>query len=1424
MFDSKEANEFFTEEIAQKFFGFFDEASLNNGVRVSKTWRNLILKNFAHVFKNSVKRYPTQIALSSYNQEKKYTYEELNHDVNRLASLLGKYPAQTSIGLFLPPSYEFVVSLLAIFKANMVYVPLSTNPEIIEQRLLDYVSGSAIKLIITHSHFLNRTFLSHPLLDANLDKLVLDKSEALLNKFSDKNPDNQTQPEHVAYNLNTSGSTGKPKKILIKHAGLVYALQTHQEALQLTRDDKIAAFADISFDASLMEVMMALGSGATLYPVPFEKRNDPVKLTHFYQTHNISVAIFTPSMLQMFEAKNFPDLRVLISTGEKVSDSLIKKWLEANPTLLLVDGYGPAEVTIATFLKVYRYDHAAKTLTCKQIPIKGLKIFVLKTDPDNPSVLTKADVDEEGEIYITGYGLAKGYTDEKLTQERFITLKHPENPNLHVRAYRTFDAARLDHNGNIKLIGRIDRQVKIYGKLMAPEETDAAILEADDNIAQAYVDTQFHANGHPNFIAYLELRDKTKTLDLNKIYRNITKKLPTGMIPARWVTVDKIALNSSKKIDKTNTPAFNQQDIKRIQGYSRLSPQDELEKALATLWHSILQIDENFVFNMDDNFIALGGTSLQIADLLQQLRYRYNLKLTLAEFIQDPALGHLARKIRRLEKKDTLKKILHLHEANSSDNAPLFLIHSLLGDAERDYEKLKSHLAFDRSVYAISARGLADAKDMDDNLYTIARDYIAAIKKINPHGPFLLAGWSAGGIIGLVMLELLRAEGKEAWLLMIDSEAIDLYQQKDNQAYAEYLFDLFAKKLLGLFNIHQELPITITELAHAVPEQQIYSFWQVINSIIDESKKPQLTAVCSILLAILRYSSDTVLEQVGLLVADKTREKCHSERLGWPERIQISYRTDLKGDHESILLDDKHVKNTAKLINDFCINKQKFLKIKEIKKRLKNYVPREIDSKENEYYIAVNGCLKNAQHLPKDLDKPEGAVTKFLTDTTHTQKVLLLLGNAGAGKTMYCQNLFLQKTKEIKEKQPIYLYINLTSYNDPEKELIEKYFRRAGLTKQQVDELKAQQTELVVIIDGYDEHQPGVYKNLYRSNNMYEWNAKVIFACRSSYIINAPDYRVYFEPTDGHEHLMNALTEITLVPFSDDQIDSYIKKYLNKTPDAPWKDWQKYRAYIDILPGLRNLISNPFLLRMLMEVLPTIISDNETKHSLQTIEITVSKLLDYFINSYFRRQKSKLLLNNNLPDDGTSIEKDFYLFSKRLALKMNQLKLSYATYAKKSDLFMDDDSDEELYEENKPGPFDKFFDNANKKMVRAREGCPIKPLPTDPEDNAEKIAFIHTLVQSYFVSKETFEASLKDELQQAAASFRPADTRVPVKKPKRNQSQSNQGFFNNQQATDSDSPEETDSHGYGSGDDEAASALSDEDPDLHLAVQLSLQK
>jgi WD40 repeat protein/TPR repeat protein len=347
----------------------------------------------------------------------------------------------------------------------------------------------------------------------------------------------------------------------------------------------------------------------------------------------------------------------------------------------------------------------------------------------------------------------------------------------------------------------------------------------------------------------------------------------------------------------------------------------------------------------------------------------------------------------------------------------------------------------------------------------------------------------------------------------------------------------------------------------------------------------------------------------------------------------------------------------------------------------------------------------------------EEEITKFLSGD---KKVLLLLGDSGSGKSLYTQGLASKLWQDHKPDTPIPVWISLPSLKNPVNRAIEETFEKFGLNAEQITSLK-QTHSFIFILDAFDEiHQ---LKNLWVSNHLDQWKAKIIITCRREYLYHVDNYKLYFTPFNGEKAVYQDYDEMIIKPFSEEQIEKYVKQYIqHQKPE--WTEVEKYQNAIEEMPGLKNLIKTPFLLKLAMEALPKMPQDKEQKY------ITQAKLYDVFIEQWFSRQEQKLKLAKKIKEE-EDIKPEFWDYAKRLAQLMHQQKITQVTY--------DSSHVSDLFGETEDNPWQKFFNPENPRTELLQTACLVR------EVGQHQYAFIHHSLLQYFFTRDLYENLLSKQ-------------------------------------------------------------------------------
>lgn len=445
---------------------------------------------FVGLFESQVRKTPHAEAVIFGEQTIDYT--GLNQRANRLAALLigrGMGP-ETIVALALPRSLEMVVALIGAMKAGAAYLPLDPN----------YPAGR-LRLMLEDAHpayVLCSAEIAPRLPQGSWHFVVIDDQDVVteLAKASVNNPSDepQTQPLHPqnpAYVIYTSGSTGAPKGVVVTHAGIPSIAGKRVESLNLTPDSRVLQFASLSFDVSVVELIMALTTGAALVLLRDDQRSG-TPLRDAIVRHRITHASLPPVVLPTLEeGGELPPLENLVIGSESCSGELIGRWSVGRK---LIHAYGPTETTVVSTMSAPLSGNQPPPIGN---PIWNTRVYVLD------GRLQPVPAGVPGELYIAGSGVARGYLNRPgLTAERFVADPFGSAGS---RMYRTGDLVRWRVDGNLEFLGRTDHQVKIRGFRVELGEIEA-LLSRHTNVQSALVVAREDIPGEKKLAAYVVQR------------------------------------------------------------------------------------------------------------------------------------------------------------------------------------------------------------------------------------------------------------------------------------------------------------------------------------------------------------------------------------------------------------------------------------------------------------------------------------------------------------------------------------------------------------------------------------------------------------------------------------------------------------------------------------------------------------------------------------------------------------------------------------------------------------------------------------------------------------------------------------------------------------------------------------------------------
>ncbi|MDL9936850.1 amino acid adenylation domain-containing protein [Gordonia sp. ABSL1-1] len=550
-------------------------------------------------------------------------YRELTERISRLARVLIGAGVGPGVGVatLLRRGLNSVTAELAVLAAGGSFVPI--DPASPAERIDYLLTDSAVRVGITELAHLSGGHLggTHTAdiawLAVDDDAVRAEMRHAAAEPITDAERIRPLRIDDAAYLIYTSGSTGMPKGVVISHRGLPSFALEQIRRYGVGPGARTLHFASPSFDAAVLELLLALASGATLVVVPPDIYGG-AELASILRAERISHAFLTPSALASVPADDLPDLHTVIVGGEACPPELVSRWA---PGRRMFNAYGPTEATVMATL-------AGPLRIAGEVPvgnpIAGATAVVLDRR------LQPAPLGATGELYLGGVGVGLGYHRRyPLTASRFVADPYGLPGG---RLYRTGDLVRWNHSGELEFRGRADRQVKIRGFRIELGEIDA-VLATVAGVEFAVTELCSTAAAQRMLVGYY-----TGTADVGDIRDHMRAELPDHLVPGDFVRLETIPLTTSGKLDRAALPAPQVRTV----GY--VAPADAGETSVAHAFSICVGVPFDSV-GRDDDFFALGGNSLTATRLVTLLAEETGTQMPVRWVFESPTVRELAQRL-----------------------------------------------------------------------------------------------------------------------------------------------------------------------------------------------------------------------------------------------------------------------------------------------------------------------------------------------------------------------------------------------------------------------------------------------------------------------------------------------------------------------------------------------------------------------------------------------------------------------------------------------------------------------------------------------------------------------------------------------------------------------------------------------------------
>jgi len=566
------------------------------------------------LFRSCVLRAPDAAAVLS--SRSRLTYRALAARVDGLALELRSRGVGRGavVGIALPRSPEYVVAVLAVHEVDAAFLPL--DPTYPADRLELMVADAGAGLVLADA--------ASPAALAGVPAELLDATS--LDGAGDESverPPAAAGEGDLAYVIYTSGSTGRPKGVEVTHGNLVSLALAQQAVFDEPEVERVALLAPTSFDASVWELSMALLRGTTLV-IPTARADDPRALAAELTALDATCVTLPPSALAQLDPRELPSIRLVVSAGEACPPDLVAAWRTHHR---FVNAYGPTETTVCAAVHRCLTDDAPVGR-----PLQNSRCHVVDDAGQD------AGQGGTGQIAIGGFGVARGYRGRPAeTARRFVP--DPWGPPGS-RLYLTGDLGRIQADGELEFLGRIDAQLKVRGFRIEPGEIEArlrshaAVREAAVVVSDTDPDRRLVAYVVP---AAVDVFDPARSLPpVDELRAHVAATLPEFMVPAIFAAVAELPRTPAGKLDRGTLAARALPTLLPDAGQPPATPTEDL---VAAVWSQVLSAKR---FVRTSNFFELGGHSLLATQVIARVCDAAQVDVPVRALFETPTLAGFA--------------------------------------------------------------------------------------------------------------------------------------------------------------------------------------------------------------------------------------------------------------------------------------------------------------------------------------------------------------------------------------------------------------------------------------------------------------------------------------------------------------------------------------------------------------------------------------------------------------------------------------------------------------------------------------------------------------------------------------------------------------------------------------------------------------
>lgn len=705
--------------------------------------------------------HPDKVAVECKGES--LTYRELHDRANAVALQLRSAGVKVddNVVVYAERSNECIVAFLGVLKAGAAYLPI--EPGYPKDRTLYMLNDADVRVVLTKANLRDEiaAFVSDSAIAADVLTVEGAISAANANESSEittlRGDSLSDSGNRVAYIMYTSGSSGLPKGVAVPHRGAV-RLVRNTTYMDFTEHDTMLGLATLMFDLSTWEIWSALLNGGRLVLMPAGPP-DPTVIANLVEGSRVTMMWNTPALFQQLVdhgLKQYATVRYYAIAGDIVPVPHLRRAAAALPNCQFVNGYGPTENSV--FTCAYRAPMHQPIEDPLPIgpPLSNSTAYVL----DAHGAPTAVGV--AGELFTGGDGVAARYVKRvELTAEKFVPDVFSNEAGATM--YRTGDAARWRADGVVEFLGRLDNQVKIRGYRIEPGEVEA-VMTVLPGVKVAAIAVRKDITGQKRLLGYFVPQDGQQ-LSAADVRTMLKARLPDYMIPAAIMSLPELPQTNSGKIDRKALPeptATDGEANTEVQFRSR--PLGRSQRQIAQIWEELLS---HRPIGIDDDFFEIGGHSLLAVRMMSEVERVLGRRLALATLLEKPTIRYLARRFDQALLDEPEPTTVVLNE--NGTQTPFVFVHGDLTGGGWYCRKLATLIGDDTPMVVLPTFRPPESGD-PLSIETMASMHLSELQKTQPHGPYRIGGFCAGGLIALEIAQQLKDKGETVeQLVLVDS-------------------------------------------------------------------------------------------------------------------------------------------------------------------------------------------------------------------------------------------------------------------------------------------------------------------------------------------------------------------------------------------------------------------------------------------------------------------------------------------------------------------------------------------------------------------------------------------------------------------------------------------------------------------------------